>query len=181
MDGFEACRLIHSICDVPILILTGLKEEQYVVRGLELGADEYLVKPVGILELTSRIRAVLRRSRRSRPANSLWLGDVEIDIEQRLVTKGGTPISLTPTEFRLLQALAEQAGRLCTHKYLLDRVWGPDWGDAIHYLRLYIGYLRQKLEDDSRRPQYILNEWGAGYRLLAETAVPVAVAQGSVS
>lgn len=181
MDGFETCRLIRSICDVPILVLTGLNGEQDVVRSLDLGADEYLVKPVGILELASRIQAVLRRMQPGWSTETLRMGNVEIDIECRTVTKGGNPVSLTPTEFRLLHALAERLGRLCTHEYLLHRVWGSDWGDTVHSLRLYIGYLRQKLEDDPQRPQHIVNEWGAGYRLVADAPKPVAVPQGSAS
>ena len=173
IDGFETCRLIRFICDIPILILTSLKGEQDVVRSLDLGADEYLVKPVGVVELAFRVQAVLRRSQRQEAAATLRVGDVEVDIERRVVTKAGAPVSLTPTEFRLLQALAERAGRLCTHKYLLDRVWGPDWREATHYLRLYIGYLRQKLEDDPRHPRHIVNEWGAGYRLVTEAPQPV--------
>jgi DNA-binding response OmpR family regulator len=174
MDGFETCRLIRSICDIPILILTSLEDELDVVRGFDLGADDYLVKPVRIGELASRIEAVLRRTRPRNRNGARRLGDVEIDIERGIVTKRGEPVSLTPTEARLLNALAERAGRLCTHEYLLDRVWGPGWGEAAHCLRLYIGYLRHKLEDDPSRPSFIINEWGAGYRLAAEVSMPVA-------
>jgi len=175
MDGFETCRLIRSICDIPIVILTSLDGELDVVRGLDLGADDYLAKPVRVGELASRIEAVLRRTRPGSRGGALQLGNVEIDVERGIVTKRGEPVSLTPTEARLLNALAERAGRLCTHKYLLDRVWGPEWGEAAHCLRLYIGYLRHKLEDDPRQPSFIINEWGAGYRLAAEVATPVAV------
>jgi len=181
ISGFETCRLIRFICDVPILILTSLRGEQDVVRGLDLGADDYLFKPVGIRELTFRIQAALRRYRRPRAPATVCVGDVEFDVERRLVTKAGAPVSLTPTEFRLLQALAERAGRLCTHEYLLDRVWGPDRRDATHNLRLYVGYLRQKLEDDPMSPRHVVNERGAGYRLLAEVPQSVPAAQSSVA
>lgn len=181
MDGFEVCRLIRSICDVPILVVTGLSREEDIVRGLDLGADQYVVKPVGLLQLGARIQAVLRRARRDRRASTLRTGDVEIDVERRSVTKGGEPVSLTPTEFSLLQALVERAGRVAAHDYLLERVWGSDWGEDLHCLRLYVRYLRQKLEDDPRRPQYILNEWGTGYRLVADVVAPAEVGLGSRS
>jgi two-component system KDP operon response regulator KdpE len=181
MDGFETCRLVRSICETPLLILTGLNGEEDVVRSLDLGADDYLVKPVGISELASRIQAVLRRSARVRGTSSLRMGDVEIDIERRVVTKRDVPVSLTPTEFRLLHALADRPGHVCTHKDLLDRVWGQEWYEAVHSLRLYIGYLRQKLEDDPRRPRHILNDWGAGYHLVTDSPTTVAAARRYVS
>lgn len=180
IDGFEVCRLIRTICDVPILVLTGLNGEQDVVRGLDLGADQYVVKPIGLLQLGARIQAVLRRARPDQQASTLRTGDVVIDVERHTVTKRGDPVSLTPTEFCLLQALVERAGRVAPHSYLLERVWGPDWGDDLHCLRLYVGYLRQKLEDDPRRPRYILNEWGTGYRLVTDVVTPVRVGRGSV-
>jgi DNA-binding response OmpR family regulator len=168
MDGFETCRLIRSICDVPILILTAVGEEQSVIRSFDVGADQYLVKPVPATELVSRVKALLRRARPSWPAPTVRMGDVEVDVERGVVTKGGDLVSLTPTEFRLLSVLSERAGRVCSHGHLLERVWGPEWGDAVHHLRLYVGYLRRKLEDDPSNPRHILSEWGVGYRLVTD-------------
>ena len=181
MDGFETCRLIRSICDVPILILTAVSEEQSVIRSFDVGADQYLVKPVPATELVSRIQALLRRATRSWPVPTVRMGDVEADVERGVVTKGGELVSLTPTEFRLLSALSERAGRVCSHGHLLERVWGPEWGDAVHHLRLYVGYLRRKLEDDPSTPQYILSEWGVGYRLVTDVDMPVQAALRNVS
>lgn len=180
MDGIETCRLIRSICDVPILILTAVNEEQSVICCFDAGADQYLVKPLPTTELVCRVQALLRRARRSGPAPVVRMGDVEVDVERGVVTKGGEVVSLTPTEFRLLSALSERTGRVCSHGHLLERVWGPEWGDAVHHLRLYVGYLRRKLEEDPGNPRRILSEWGVGYRLVADADVPTQAALGDV-
>jgi two-component system KDP operon response regulator KdpE len=181
MDGYETCRLVRSICDVPILVLTAVSEEQSVIRSLDVGADQYLVKPVPATELVSRIQVLLRRARPSWPAPTVRMGDVEVDVERGVVTKRGELVSLTPTEFRLLSALSERAGRVCSHDQLLERVWGPEWADAVHHLRLYVGYLRRKLEDDPSNPRHILSEWGVGYRLVTDVDMSAQAALRNIS
>lgn len=166
IDGFEVCRQIREFSDVPILMLTAKDDEMDKVRGLELGADDYITKPFGHLELIARIRAILRRAQIPLPATGrsrIIVGDVVLDIHRRTVEVQGRPLRLTPTEFNLLQQLMRNAGKVMPHEALLARVWGPEYRREIDYLKVYIRRLREKLEQDPQNPEYILTEYGIGY------------------
>jgi two-component system KDP operon response regulator KdpE len=168
LDGFEALRELRSFSSVPVVLLTVKADERDVVRGLELGADDYVAKPFSPAVLLSRIKAVLRRADtppQAPPSRTLHVDDqLTIDFDRHEVWKDGRKVQLRPTEFRLLYHLASNPGVVMTHETLLSRVWGPEYRDASHYVRLYINYLRQKLEDDPANPEYILTERGVGYR-----------------
>ena len=169
MDGFEALRELRRFSTVPVIMLTVKADERDVARGLELGADDYVAKPFSQVVLTARIKAVLRRAELPPPAprQSITVDDrLSIDFERREVTVDGQKVQLRPTEYRLLYHLASNPGTVLSHETLLSRVWGPEYRDASHYLRLYINYLRQKLEQDPSSPRYILTERGVGYRFL---------------
>ena len=167
MDGFEALRHIREVSTVPVIMLTVRQSEADKIRGLDLGADDYLAKPFSPPELLSRIRALLRRSLMAPPARKTMIvvdPDLTIDFSRREVMVRGKKVVLRPTEYRLLYHLVSNAGRLLTHETLLSKVWGHEYRDESHYLRLYITYLRQKLEKDPAHPCYILTERGLGYR-----------------
>lgn len=167
MDGFEALRHIREVSTVPVIMLTVRQGEADKIRGLDLGADDYLAKPFSPPELLSRIRALLRRSLMAPPARKTRIvvdPDLTIDFSRREVMVRGEKVVLRPTEYRLLYHLVSNAGRLLTHETLLAKVWGHEYRDESHYLRLYITYLRQKLEQDPAHPRYILTERGLGYR-----------------
>jgi DNA-binding response OmpR family regulator len=169
LDGFEVLRMIREINTVPIIMLTAKGEEDDRVRGLELGADDYVTKPFSPRELVSRVRAVLRRTE-STTSGSKELIEVDdrlkIDFGRREVWLDGKLVKLRPTEYRLLHHLVQNAGWVLTYDQLLTRVWGYEYRDEPHYVRLYINYLRQKLEKDSANPKYILTERGVGYRFV---------------
>ena len=170
MDGFEALRAIREVSTVPVIMLTVRQGEQDKIHGLDLGADDYLAKPFSPRELLSRIRALLRRSLMAPPSRKTEIvvdPDLRIDFARREVVVRGKKVILRPTEYRLLYHLVSNAGRLLTHETLLSKVWGREYRDEAHYLRLYITYLRQKLEKDPAHPQYILTERGVGYRFKA--------------
>ena len=168
MDGFEALRELRKFSPVPVVLLTVKADERDVIHGLELGADDYIAKPFspGCCCRASRPScAEPRRRRRRRCRASLQVDDrLTIDFDRHEVWKDGEKVQLRPTEFRLLYHLASNPGVVMTHETLLSRVWGPEYRDASHYVRLYINYLRQKLEDDPANPRYILTERGVGYR-----------------
>jgi DNA-binding response OmpR family regulator len=166
MDGWEVCRSLREISlNIPIIILTVLKEKANVVRGLALGADEFIAKPFKPGELVARIQALLRRVNMTKtPAEFYDDGNLAIDFERRQVYLRGQLVNLSPTEFRLLACLVRSAGQVVPHKTLLTRVWGPEYADEIHYVKLYIRYLRQKIEKCPERPKYVVTEWGIGYR-----------------
>ncbi len=169
MDGFEALERIRETSSVPVIILTVRADEEDKVRGLELGADDYVTKPFSPRELVSRIRAVLRRVEVPSPVGRelVRVDDyLQIDFNRREVIVGGEHIKLRPTEYRLLYHLVNNAGWTLTHEMLLSKVWGQAYRDETHYLRLYIAYLRQKIEPDSAKPRYILTERGLGYRFV---------------
>jgi len=169
MDGFEALRLIRETSTVPVIMLTVKGEEDDRVRGLELGADDYVTKPFSPRELASRIKAVLRRAEMPTPAESsvIQVDDrLQIDFNRRQVMVDGQEIKLRPTEYRLLYHLVNNAGWTLPHETLLAKVWGHEYRDETHYLRLYITYLRQKIEVDPTHPKYILTERGLGYRFV---------------
>ncbi len=167
MDGFETLKAIRDVSTVPVIMLTVRQDEQDRIRGLDLGADDYIAKPFNPRELLSRIRALLRRSLLPPPARKTEIVvdlDLKIDFSRREVIVRGKKVVLRPTEYRLLYHLVNNAGHLLTHETLLSKVWGREYRDEAHYLRLYITYLRQKIEKDPAHPQYILTERGVGYR-----------------
>lgn len=169
LDGFETLRLLRETYDVPVIMLTVRSEEEDIVRGLELGADDYITKPFSVRELASRIRAVLRRSGPpvSPETGILHIDDyLSVDYNRREVIVQGKRLKLRPTEFRLLYHLIENAGWVVSREALLSKVWGYEYRDAAHYLRLYITYLRKKIEPDPAHPRYILTERGVGYRFV---------------
>jgi DNA-binding response OmpR family regulator len=165
MDGFQILEHIRRYSDVPVIMLTVRDDELSKVRGLELGADDYITKPFSHLELLARVRAVLRRAQALPLAHeeTLVFDDLVIDFARREVTKDGEQVRLTTTEYRLLYHLVRNAGQVLPHETLLARVWGREYTDEINYLKVYISRLRAKLEDDSHHPQYILTEYGLGY------------------
>jgi two-component system KDP operon response regulator KdpE len=165
MDGFETLRKIREISPVPVIFLSVKGEEYDRVRGLDLGADDYITKPFSPRELVSRIKAVLRRTETTTQESEVVVDDdLRINFDQRKVIVRGQEIRLRPTEHRLLYQLVTNAGRLLSHETLLSRVWGPEYRDEEQYVRLYITYLRQKIEKDPKNPVYILSERGLGYR-----------------
>lgn len=167
-DGVEFIRDLREWSTVPIIVLSARVAEAEKIKALDAGADDYLTKPFGSGELLARVRATLRRQRQ--PANNdnglVQFGDVTVDLRERLVTKGGENVHLTPTEYRLLTALLNNAGRVITNPQLLREVWGPSHSESGHYLRVYMGHLRQKLEDDPAQPVYLQTETAVGYRLV---------------
>lgn len=171
MDGVEVIRQLRAWSIVPILILSARSDELQKVRALDAGADDYLTKPFGSPELLARIRAHLRR-RFSVSAQSglprFEFGDVVIDFSARQVTRAGQVVHLTPLEYKLLAALARNPGKVLTHAWLLREVWGSGHAERSHYLRIYMGHLRQKLEADPTRPTHIVTETGVGYRLIVQ-------------
>ena len=169
MDGFEVLKIIREVSSVPVIMLTAKGEEEDRVRGLELGADDYVTKPFSPRELVSRVRAVLRRAEMAgMSTHGLILVDerLKIDFDRREVWVEGELVKLRPTEYRLLYHLVKNAGWVVTHDQLLSKVWGYEYRDEPHYVRLYINYLRKKLEKDPANPQYILTERGVGYRFV---------------
>jgi len=169
IDGLEVLRRLRSWSSVPVVVLTALDDEREKVTALDAGADDYVTKPFGIQELLARVRAALRRAGGPERERVVEAGDVRIDLAGQTVTRAGELIHLTRLEYRLLEALAVNAGRICTHRHLLERVWGPGYGDASQYLRVYVANLRRKL-DDPAAPRLILTEPGMGYRLATRPA-----------
>jgi DNA-binding response OmpR family regulator len=169
LDGFEVLRVLREVSSVPVIMLTAKGEEEDRVRGLELGADDYITKPFSPRELVSRVRAVLRRTEMATPAtHGLIQVDerLKIDFDRREVWVDNKLVKLRPTEYRLLYHLVQNAGWVITHDQLLAKVWGYEYRDEPHYVRLYINYLRKKLEEDPANPRYILTERGIGYRFV---------------
>ena len=169
LDGFEVLKMIREISNVPVIMLTAKGEEDDRVRGLELGADDYVTKPFSPRELVSRVKAVLRRTEASGfGAKEVYEIDdrLKIDFGRREVWVEGKLVKLRPTEYRLLYHLVQNAGWVMTYDQLLSKVWGYEYRDEPHYVRLYINYLRQKLEKDPANPKYILTERGVGYRFV---------------
>ena len=172
LDGFETLRELRRFSTVPVIMLTVKADERDVSRGLELGADDYVAKPFSQLVLLARIKAVLRRAELppATPRREVVVDDrLRIDFERREVLVDGQQVQLRPTEFRLLYHLVSNPGVVLTQETLLSRVWGPEYRDASHYLRLYVNYLRQKIEPDPANPRYILTERGVGYRFVDYT------------
>jgi len=176
MDGLEVCRRVRERSAVPIIVLTALDAESDKVTALDLGVDDYLTKPFGVEELLARVRAVLRRAQwEAMPLASgvKQFGDLEIDLSGHIVRLQGAEVRLSPIEFAVLKQLIIHAGKVLTHRMLLQSIWGPEYGGETEYLRVYINRLRQKLEPDSTNPRYLLTEPGVGYRFVApETGGP---------
>jgi two-component system KDP operon response regulator KdpE len=170
-DGLDVIRDVRGWSGVPIVVLSARSDEADKVAALDAGADDYLTKPFGTGELLARVRANLRRPRAASadgaPDDALFsFGEVVVDRQARLVRRGGAEVHLTPLEYRLLTVLMSNAGRVLTHRQLLREVWGPSHADQSHYLRIYMGHLRQKLEADPAQPKHLLTETAVGYRLL---------------
>jgi DNA-binding response OmpR family regulator len=175
-DGFALCQRLREFTSIPIIMLTAKVEDQDKVKGLKSGADDYLTKPFNMEELLARIEAVLRRTKfpdEVKAPKAFSNGDVTVDFVQRRVTVRGKEIALTLTEYKLLSLLVSNAGRVMLHRELLAKVWGAEYQEEVDYLRAYIRHLRQKIEEDSKQPKYILSKLGIGYmfaRPLAESA-----------
>ncbi|MEO8279382.1 MAG: two-component system response regulator KdpE [Ideonella sp.] len=169
-DGVEFIREVRTWSAVAIIVLSARTHENEKVAALDAGADDFITKPFGINELLARTRASLRRMRVGPGATDavVRFGDVEIDLAARVVSKRGSEVHLTPIEYRLLGVLTANAGRVLTHRHLLREVWGPSHVESTHYLRVYMGTLRQKLEDDPAQPKHFVTETGVGYRLLVD-------------
>ncbi|HLH62985.1 MAG TPA: response regulator transcription factor [Ktedonobacteraceae bacterium] len=170
MDGLEVCQRVREHSSVPIIVLTALDAEKDKVAALDLGADDYLTKPFGVEELLARVRAVLRRTQPEpviRSEGIKHFDDLEIDLSGHIVRLRGAEVRLSPIEFSLLEQLVTHAGKVISHRVLLQRIWGPEYGGEAEYLRVYINRLRQKLESDPAHPRYLLTEPGVGYRFVA--------------
>ena len=166
-DGKDFITQVRAWSGMPIIVLSARVDESDKVAALDAGADDYLTKPFGVAELRARVRAALRR--RNAPADSggvFRFGDVEVDRDSRTVRRAGAVVHLTPVEYRLLQLLIANAGKVLTHRHILREVWGPSHVEHHHYARVYMGHLRQKLEDDPARPRHLITETAVGYRLL---------------
>jgi two-component system KDP operon response regulator KdpE len=175
-NGFEVLQEIRRVSDVPVIMLTARTGEIDQVRGLELGADDYVAKPFSHLALQARVKAVLRRHELPPPVRALpdfVAGDLSINFQNQQVTLRGDPVKLTPVEYKLLYHLVRNAGRLMPHQALLDRVWGPDYGATPDYLKVFVSRLRAKIEPDSDGPRFIENERGLGYRFIRPKDAPV--------
>lgn len=169
MDGWQTCKYIREASDVPIIILSGhSRSEDDIIRGLDHGADEYILKPISNRELAARVKAMLRRAEfpsvKEPEQTGIYIDDhLVVNIEERKVLVEGERIRLTPIEFRLFSQLLNNAGRILTHKQLLERVWGWEYSDDVDYVRIYISHLRQKIEENPSQPRYILTDSGVGY------------------
>lgn len=170
-DGVELIRELRTWTLLPVLVLSARSAEAEKVAALDAGADDYLTKPFGVQEMRARVRALLRRQKVGAGETVIEFGGIRVDRVHRTVTRDGAAIHLTPIEYRLLGALLANAGRVMTHRQLLKDVWGVGHAERGHYLRIYIGHLRQKLEADPARPRFLLTETGIGYRFqLQESA-----------
>ncbi len=169
MDGFEICRRIREFSMVPVVMLTASAREEEKLEGFDAGADDYITKPFSARELLARVQAVLRRTQVKQDSPAvIEVGELTINLASQRVSVAGEPVHLTPTEYRLLLALARQPDRVMTHTALLTEVWGIEYRDEVDYLRTYIRYLRQKLEPDPSNPRYLITRPGVGYSLSTE-------------
>jgi two-component system KDP operon response regulator KdpE len=163
--GTDVCRELRTWTDAPVVVLSAVGDEREKVAALDAGADDYVTKPFSVDELLARLRAVLRRSGPTLDP-VITVGELSIDIPNRSVARNGTRIKLSPHEFDLLRVLAQNRGKLLTHRALLREVWGPSYQVEAHYIHVYVSNLRRKIEPDPSRPRYVLTEPGAGYRLV---------------
>jgi two-component system, OmpR family, KDP operon response regulator KdpE len=170
IDGQEVCRRLREWTETPIIVLSARGRERDKVEALDHGADDYMTKPFSVGELQARVRAALRHVKRTGtlPDGPFEFGALKVDLNARRVFVNENEVRLTKNEFKLLAMLVRHAGLVLTHKQLLEEVWGPAYADELHYLRVYMGQLRHKLEEDPTRPKYLRTESGVGYRLLAE-------------
>jgi DNA-binding response OmpR family regulator len=172
MDGWEVCRRIRLLSDVPIIILTVLEREDNIIRGLDCGADDYVTKPFSLDVLLARARATMRRAELVPTIDTPLVysdGYLTIDLDKRQVLVRGQPVRLRVTEYRLLAYLLQNADRVLTFAQILDNIWGHEYQDSVNYVHVYISHLRGKLEKDPKRPQYLLNVRGVGYRFEKQT------------
>lgn len=169
-DGIGFIREFRTWSGAPVIVLSARTDEADKVNALDAGADDFITKPFGVAELLARVRANMRRIRAERSATGALFrfGEVEIDFAARIVRRQGSEVHLTPIEYRLLGVLTANAGRVLTHRHLLREVWGPAHAESTHYLRVFMGHLRQKLEDDPAQPRHIITESGVGYRLVPD-------------
>ncbi len=163
--GTDVCRELRTWTDAPVIVLSAIGEEREKIAALDAGADDYVTKPFSVEELLARLRAVLRRLAPD-AGPVIEIGDLLVNVPNRSVTRRGERIKLTPHEFDLLRVLAQNPGKLLTHRMLLREVWGPGYGDEAHYLHVYVSHLRGKIEEDPSRPKVVVTEPGAGYRLV---------------
>jgi two-component system KDP operon response regulator KdpE len=164
-SGTDVTRELRTWTEAPVIVLSAVGEESEKIAALDAGADDYVTKPFSVDELLARLRAVLRRAAPD-AGPVLEVGELRIDVPQRFVTRAGERVKLTPHEFDLLRVLAQNRGKLLTHRMLLREVWGPSYQAEAHYLHVYVSHLRAKIEPDPARPRYVLTEPGAGYRLV---------------
>jgi two-component system, OmpR family, KDP operon response regulator KdpE len=164
-SGVEVCREVRSWSQLPILVLSAIGDEREKVKALDAGADDYVTKPFGTDELLARLRAVLRRAGDGNGQTVVTVGDLTVDVAGHRVAMAGESVHLTPIEFDILRVLAQNAGRLVTHRQLLREVWGPGYETETHYLRVHVTHIRSKIEPDSSEPRFLLTEPGVGYRL----------------
>ncbi|AXG49796.1 two-component system response regulator KdpE [Photorhabdus laumondii subsp. laumondii] len=166
-DGINLIRDLRQWSAIPVIVLSARDKEADKVAALDVGADDYLSKPFGISELLARVRVALRRfARTNREESIVHFSDVVVDLVNRRITKNDEELHLTPIEFRLLGELLANSGKVLTQRQLLNQVWGPNYVEHNHYLRIYMGHLRQKLETDPTRPKHLLTETGIGYRFM---------------
>ncbi len=165
MDGLEVLKRLREWTKTPVIILSVRDADRDKIAALDAGADDYLTKPFSTEELLARMRVAQRHAQPQEQEAIFAVGNLQVDFARRLVTRGGEPVKLTPTEYALLRLLIQHAGRVLTHRQILKEVWGPEYVDELHYLRVYFAQLRQKLEDDPTLPKLILTEPGVGYRL----------------
>lgn len=164
MDGVEFVRELRTWSQAPVIVVSARSEEPEKIRALDAGADDYLTKPFGVGELLARVRAMLRRQHYAESEPVVCFGDVTVDLARRHVLRNGEEIHLTPIEYRLLSVLIANRGKVLTHRNLLREVWGNGYAESNHYVRVYVGHLRQKLEVDPAQPRFFLTETGVGYR-----------------
>jgi two-component system KDP operon response regulator KdpE len=168
IDGFQVILRLREWSQIPVIILSVKEQDNDKIKALDAGADDYVTKPFSMGELLARIRVALRHSANSEDEPILKIGELTIDLAHRLVTVEGREVKLTPTEYDILKYLAQYTGRVVTHQQLLCSIWGKDYKKETHYLRVYIGQLRRKIESDLTRPKYIITEPGVGYRLISK-------------
>jgi two-component system KDP operon response regulator KdpE len=168
IEGVEVLRRLREWTSTPVIILSVRDADRDKVAALDAGADDYLTKPFSTAELLARLRVARRHSLPAAEEPIFTAGDVQIDLARRVVTRNGEPVKLTPTEYALLRLLVQHAGRVLTHRQILKEVWGPEYVDETHYLRVYFAQLRQKLEANPALPRLIVTEPGVGYRLVVE-------------
>jgi two-component system KDP operon response regulator KdpE len=168
VDGKQVVQRIREWSEAPIIILTARDQEQEKIEALDAGADDYITKPFGVGELMARMRVSLRRAAHSEGEPIITCGELTLDLAQRRVTVGGREVKLTPTEYDIIKVLAQHAGKVLTHKQLLKAVWGNSYDEDTHYIHVFVGQLRRKIEENPTQPRYILTESGVGYRLMGK-------------